>query len=97
MSIEAYACNKPGCDGHAVIESADIDFKHIPTDPESGYYAFGDATCNTCGARYIIAPSYVLVDPDGDYDPLDSTCITAVTNTPETEESTCSHNSPARP
>lgn len=82
MSIEAHKCNVVGCKGYVVFENADFNFRDIPLSREIGAYTFDEPTCNECGKRYYVVPSYIVIDMKdkelGDYDELESACMTDV-------------------
>jgi len=81
MAIEAHECNVPGCKGFVVFENADFDFKDMQVDEIAGFYAFDRPSCSECGKEFYVVPHYIVIDildkASGDYEELNSACITA--------------------
>jgi len=81
MSIEAHRCNAKGCKGFVVFENADFDFKDMRVDEKYGFYAFDRPHCSECGKEFVVVPHYIVIDVIdkelGEYDQLDSSCMTA--------------------
>ncbi|MNL06607.1 hypothetical protein D3C87_1272470 [compost metagenome] len=81
MSIEAHRCNEPGCKGFVIFENADFDLNDIPKDDKYGCYAFDRPTCSECDKEFLVVPHYIVIDvldnAMGDYEQLESACMTA--------------------
>jgi hypothetical protein len=53
----------------------------MQVDEKMGCYAFDRPACSECGKEFIVVPHYIVIDVldkvTGDYEELDSACITA--------------------